>query len=86
MVKNSDVSRDEVMNPMVGHIAQAGSLCVCVRKGRARPVPIMMSGRRREGVAANVSVKPNKKVSSHAEIEHLDMIISPDDYPRRYGV
>lgn len=28
------------MNPMVGHIAQAGSLCVCVLEGRAKPVPI----------------------------------------------
>lgn len=74
------------MNPMVGHIAQAGSLCVCVTRKSKASSDKMMSGRRREGVAANVSVKPNKKVSSHAEIEHLDMIISPDDYPRRYGV
>lgn len=48
------------MNPMVGHIAQAGSLCVCVTRKSKASSDKMMSGRRREGVAANVSVKPNK--------------------------
>lgn len=58
-------------------------MCVCVRRQSKASSDKMTFGRRREGV---VSVKPNKKVSSHAAIEHLDMIISPDDYPRRYGV